>query len=143
MWEGRPKGRPLCIPGRCLTNQASGINLRIYVTLSDKLRRLRNTRKLTLREVEHQTGISNAYLSQLENGRAKNPSLAVLRSLAGVYRVTVDMLVTATPPAIVPDSRRTTAGIGASNLTHEEENRLSEFIQSLLAERERRPSRKR
>lgn len=40
---------------------------------------------LTLREVESMTGISNAYLSQLENGKIKKPSFDVVQKLNNVY----------------------------------------------------------
>jgi transcriptional regulator with XRE-family HTH domain len=42
-------------------------------------------RGLTLRDVEKTTDISNAYLSQLENGRADQPSPRILHKLAGFY----------------------------------------------------------
>jgi transcriptional regulator with XRE-family HTH domain len=37
--------------------------------------------------------VTNVYLSQLENGRKKNPSLAVLRRLAKALRVPVTELL--------------------------------------------------
>ena len=40
---------------------------------------------LTLREVEEITGISNAYLSQLENGKIKKPSYDTVQKLNTVY----------------------------------------------------------
>ena len=48
---------------------------------------LRTAKGLSLREVEEATGkaVSNAYLSQLENGRIRKPSPNVLHGLADVY----------------------------------------------------------
>jgi len=46
---------------------------------------LRIKRGLTLREVETATGISNAYLSQLENGKIKKPSFEVVQKLNNLY----------------------------------------------------------
>lgn len=40
---------------------------------------------LTLREVEQVTGISNSYLSQLENGKIKKPSYDTIQKLNAVY----------------------------------------------------------
>lgn len=40
---------------------------------------------MTLREVETATGISNAYLSQLENGKIKRPSFDVVEKLHNLY----------------------------------------------------------
>lgn len=46
---------------------------------------IRLTNKLTLRQVEEATGISNAYLSQLENGKIANPSYNTVRTLLRLY----------------------------------------------------------
>jgi transcriptional regulator with XRE-family HTH domain len=40
---------------------------------------------LTLRKVEDETGISNAYLSQLENGKVSNPSYKIVETLKNFY----------------------------------------------------------
>ena len=47
------------------------------------LKSLRKKRKLTLRDVENLTGISNAYLSQLETGKITNPGYDIVRKLIG------------------------------------------------------------
>lgn len=44
-------------------------------------------RDFTLRQVEDKTGISNAYLSQLETGKVKNPSFTVVVKLCNLYQV--------------------------------------------------------
>ncbi len=51
------------------------------------LRRLRQSKNWSLRDVEERTGgkVSNAYLSQLENGQKKIPSFEILEALAKVY----------------------------------------------------------
>lgn len=46
----------------------------------------RKNKGLTLRQVEESTGISNAYLSQLENGKIKSPSYNTIRKLVSFYR---------------------------------------------------------
>lgn len=48
-------------------------------------KQLRKEKGLTLREVEKLTGISNAYLSQLENGKIKKPSYDTIQKLNTVY----------------------------------------------------------
>jgi len=53
------------------------------------LKRLREDRKMTLRDVEQKTRISNAYLSQVERGERNIPTLKILRKLAEVYGVPV------------------------------------------------------
>ena len=56
---------------------------------------LRTAKGFSLREVEEATGkaVSNAYLSQLENGKIKKPSPNVLHSLAEVYVVPYEALM--------------------------------------------------
>lgn len=48
---------------------------------------------MTLRALEARSGISNAYLSQLETGKIKEPSLKKLRAIAAAYGVSVSTLV--------------------------------------------------
>ena len=64
-------------------------------TLGKTLKSTRERVSLTLREVEVSTGISNAYLSQLENDKIKKPSASVLYKLADVYKITLDVLLLA------------------------------------------------
>ena len=45
----------------------------------------RKLKGLTLRQIEEKTGISNAYLSQLENGKIKSPSYDVVKKLNDFY----------------------------------------------------------
>ncbi len=49
------------------------------------IRGARIAKKYTLREVETLTGISNAYLSQLENNLIKNPSYKIIQKLHAIY----------------------------------------------------------
>jgi transcriptional regulator with XRE-family HTH domain len=51
------------------------------------LRRAREHRRLSLREVERRTGRSNAYLSQVERGLIRRPDPLVLLDLANLYRL--------------------------------------------------------
>lgn len=50
---------------------------------------LRKAAKMTLREVEEasERKVSNAYLSQLETGRIRNPSPGILQELVKVYEI--------------------------------------------------------
>ena len=60
--------------------------------ITSVLRRLRGTR--TLRQVEADTGISNAYLSNIESG-AKRPGVKILTKLAAYYRFPLGELLQA------------------------------------------------
>jgi len=63
-------------------------------SLPTLLRELRERSSLTLREVSTLTGgtVSNAYLSQLEQGHRPSPNPRILTELAKVYRVSVERL---------------------------------------------------
>ena len=62
-------------------------------TYGDYLKSLRLKHGLTLREVEAKTGVSNAYVSQLETGKVKQPSPSNLYKLADLYQVTYEDLM--------------------------------------------------
>jgi len=55
--------------------------------LSKYLKKLRG--KLSIRHVAEKTGVSNAYLSQLEGGKRDNPHPDVLKKLAKFYEIPV------------------------------------------------------
>jgi len=59
------------------------------------LRESRDLIPMTLRQVEEATGISNAYLSQLENDKIKRPSASVLYKLASLYKIELNTLLRA------------------------------------------------
>ncbi|SKD00501.1 Helix-turn-helix [Chitinophaga ginsengisegetis] len=54
-------------------------------SLGITLKEARDRNDLTLRQVDEATGISSAYLSQLENDKIKKPSANVLYKLATLY----------------------------------------------------------
>lgn len=62
-------------------------------TIGITLKEARKNLTLTLRQVEDMTGISNAYLSQLENGKIKNPSVNILSKLSSIYHVSLKQLL--------------------------------------------------
>lgn len=48
-------------------------------------KQMRKAKGLTLRQVEESTGISNAYLSQLETGKIKSPGYDTVKALYELY----------------------------------------------------------
>jgi transcriptional regulator with XRE-family HTH domain len=96
---------------------------------------LRTAKGLSLREVEEATGkaVSNAYLSQLENGRIQKPSPNVLHSLAAVYGVPYEALMEKAgyllPSEDKGGGRRTRlAAFAIDDLTAEEEEELLKYL---------------
>ena len=61
--------------------------------LASELKQLREIRGCSLRQVEKATGVSNAYLSQLERGDAARPSPDKLARLAEFYDVPYEKLM--------------------------------------------------
>jgi len=58
-------------------------------TFGEILRKLREDRGLTLRQVEEKAKVSNAYLSQVERGERGIPSIRILTRLAEVYGTSI------------------------------------------------------
>ena len=60
----------------------------------DYMRKLRQRKGVSLKKVEAATGISNAYISQLENGKRRRiPHPDKLKVLANYYNVSVQQLL--------------------------------------------------
>lgn len=115
------------------------------MSLAKYLRDIRAVRGKSLRAVEDATGISNAYLSQLERGDATKPSPDKLQELAKFYEVPYTDLMraagylqrTASPmvasSAAPPPERLSAlqAALMSAPLTPEEEEAVVKYIQFL------------
>ena len=102
-------------------------------TLGESLKKARQMSKFSLREVEELTGISNAYLSQVENDKIKKPSANILHKLATLYGFDFELLLEAAGIVTRKDREnniKTLAGsaLYSKNLTAEEEEKLSEYL---------------
>ena len=62
-------------------------------SLDEKLKKLRKDKDLTLQDIRETTGINEGYLSKLERGIKKNPTIDVLEKLANYFNVSVDYLL--------------------------------------------------
>lgn len=61
------------------------------MTQAERLKELRLSQGLSLRELEKKTGISNSGLSKLESGQS-NGTVEVLKTLADFYNVSLDYI---------------------------------------------------
>ena len=108
-------------------------------SLGKTLKESRESIPLTLRQVEDATGISNAYLSQLENDKIKKPSANVLYKLSSMYKLELDVLLSAAgiiekkKEPSSSDFQRTIA-FHADKLTSEEEKQIIDFIKFLRSQ---------
>ena len=104
------------------------------VELGTLLADLRTAKGLSLREVEEASGksVSNAYLSQLENGKIRKPSPNVLHSLAEVYAVPYEALMEKAgyllPTQNTSGQRKRLAVFAIDDLTAEEEEELLKYL---------------
>jgi HTH-type transcriptional regulator, competence development regulator len=110
-------------------------------TLGEGLRLARNLRKLSLRDVEKATGISNPYLSQLENDQIKKPSPFFLHKLASLYGVDYELLMETAGYVERKDKAtgnpQTLAGaalFSTAKLSSDEEQQLAQYLQFLRSQ---------
>src|SRR6266581_3227810 len=106
--------------------------------LGEELRALREVKGKSLRQVEEETGVSNAYLSQLERGVAENPSPHLLHKLAAYYEAPYEALMIAAgyvkrpPPG---KSGRTPSSLEillkSAKLSQEQEEEVKRYIRYL------------
>ncbi len=101
-------------------------------TLGTVLRQARDLKDLSLRTVADMTGISNPYLSQLENDKIKKPSADILHKLANVYNLDFNYLLHIA--GLVEKSSEENVSLGKfvfakNNLTKDEENELMHYLQ--------------
>ena len=104
--------------------------------LGPYLAKLRTIKGITLREVEEATSktVSNAYLSQLENGYIGKPSPNILHSLAEVYGVPYENLMEKAGYLISGQERDDSekhgraATLAGEPLTKDEEDELLNYL---------------
>ena len=98
----------------------------------------RKNKELSLRQVEQETGISNAYLSQIETGKIKQPSPNILYKLSELYDVpynTLLELVGYPVPKTSDSNSHSHSRIGP--VSPEEEEELIEYLSFLRSKRKR------
>jgi HTH-type transcriptional regulator, competence development regulator len=111
--------------------------------LGEELRRIRELKGMTLREVEKITGISNAYISQVETGKIEKPSPNNLYKLAEAYGVSYEQLMEKAGFIMRSEKNQqsvTKSLVGAAlstieDLTPEEESALAEYLTFLRSRR--------
>lgn len=109
-------------------------------SFGDGLKTARELHKLSLREVETATGISNAYLSQLENNKIKKPSPHFLHKLAALYGIGYEFLMEQAGyvKRNQPGGAKTLAGaalFSQEELSKDEEEKLAEYLVFLRRKR--------
>lgn len=111
--------------------------------LGSFLREARNNAKLSQRDVERETGVSNAYLSQLESGKVQEPSPRILHKLSEVYDIVYADLLLAAGYPLPETGRKRRAALRTTRfgpITADEETALKDYL-DFLRSKERRKRR--
>jgi XRE family transcriptional regulator of biofilm formation len=61
--------------------------------IGERVKKLRQEKKMSLSELAHQAGVAKSYLSSLERNLQTNPSIQFLEKIAVVLGVPVDSLI--------------------------------------------------
>ena len=131
---------------RCIFGRLNDPPMNIEITenksrsLGEGLRIARELHNLSLRQVEEVTGISNAYLSQLENNKVKKPSPHFLHKLAAIYDIAYELLMESAgyitrKTSDGPKTLQGAALFAQEKLTSDEEVALSEYLAFLRSKR--------
>ncbi len=109
--------------------------------LGKYLKILREELGLSLRAVEEKSGISNAFLSQIESGKVKQPSPIVLHKLSQVYSVSYESLMEISGYPVSKSSDKVNISTGPLHrlgpLTGGEEKSLADYLVFLRSKSER------
>lgn len=108
--------------------------------LGSFLRAAREGFGLSLRSVEDRTGISNAYLSQLEHGRIRQPSPVILHKLSELYGCSYADVMRLAGYPLPPEvgGERDPAARARSrfaDITQDEERQLAEYLEFIRSRR--------
>lgn len=110
--------------------------------LGKYLQSVRENKQLSLRAVEKAVGISNAYLSQLESGKIKQPSPSILHKLAELYEISyLEVMKLAGYPVLdepTDDMVQTSFSSRVGPVTPEEETALLEYLTFLRSRGKRK-----
>jgi transcriptional regulator with XRE-family HTH domain len=108
------------------------------VKLQKVLAEARRAKGVSLRQVERATGVSNAYLSQMETGQVDEPSPRKLQALAEYYGLPYETLMNScgysAPPSNAETLRQSKADgrkFMGEDLTAEESAALAKFLSEL------------
>lgn len=113
------------------------------LTLGGYLAAVRSDRGLSLRQVEELTGkeVSNAYLSQLENDKVKQPSPNILHALSDTYDIDYIGLMERAgylapqQSSVSPKRHGRAATFAEIDLTSDEEAELLRFLKFMRSEK--------
>lgn len=110
-------------------------------SLGSYLKSLRKSNNLTLKYIEDNLGISNAYLSQLENNKIKSPSIYVLTTLSNVYETPLAEILEESGIVKKPEQTQEEAQLNSriafstEKMSKEEKEEVLEYLKFLKSKR--------
>ncbi len=129
-----------CLTKLALLDIISIMRNRIH-TLGEMLQSARERKGLSLRAVEKATGVSNAYLSQLESGKIQQPSPINLHKLSELYELSYSEVLglAGYPVPSKAGEESSTAGLRArlGPITQEEQDALIEYLEFMRSRKKR------
>lgn len=63
------------------------------MNLSENVKREMISRKMTIRELAKETGVSSSNISDIVNGKVTNPRIETVIKLAETFNITIDKLI--------------------------------------------------
>ena len=111
--------------------------------LGKHLAAIRSDRGFSLRQVEELTNkvVSNAYLSQIENGKIRQPSPNILHALSRIYQTSYEHLMELAGYIVKDRAQDKAHGRAATfaelNLTEAEETMLLEYLKWQRSQKEK------
>ena len=106
------------------------------------LKSTREHKGYSLRDVEREIKVSNAYLSQLEKGKIKQPSPNVLYKLSQLYQISYAEVLRLVgypiPDETTLDSSASRLAARTGPITQDEEEALVDYLEFLRSRKQRR-----
>ena len=65
----------------------------VKLVIGERVKKIRQERKMSLSELAEQAGVAKSYISSLERNLQTNPSIQFLEKIASVLNISVDRLI--------------------------------------------------
>ena len=61
--------------------------------LGENLKRIRNSKRMSIRELARECNMCNSIIANIESGKSKNPTIDTVKKLAKALDITIDELI--------------------------------------------------
>lgn len=63
------------------------------MTIGENIKRIAEKEGITMYRLSKESKVSSSYISEIVNNKRKNPSIDIIKKIAGVLNVTIDELI--------------------------------------------------